>query len=223
MLPSSRWCDYGGFGPETIIERPSTTAIDSALRKVGYANIKSRRQPPALKKTRPELELDLSAIAKGYAVDALSVYLDTLFVANYLVEIGGEIRAKGHNADKKPWQVGIQQPQVDEKQAALIVALQDQAIATSGDYRNYFIDAGKRYSHIIDPRNGYPVTHQTASVTVLADTAAAADAWATTLLVLGEQDGLQLAEQQGVAALFLVREADGFTVNKTALFEHQAR
>ena len=136
--------------------------------------------------------------------------VESLGYKNYLVEIGGELRAAGRNAAGDRWRIGIEQ--VSPTQATDGLHLSAGGVATSGDYRNAFERDGRRYSHIIDPRTGYPVDHALASVTVVAETAMLADAWATTLMVLGPDDGMKIADQMGLAAYFIVREgADVYT------------
>ncbi len=196
-----------GFGTRINAQRPTDAKIQKLMSSIGYGQLEWRHQPAALRKRAGDLQLDVSAIAKGYGVDVLAEYLTGLGVANYLVEIGGELRAAGINPGGEVWQIGILQPDTGTALANRVLALDNQAVATSGDYHNFYVENGRYYSHIIDPRTGYPVKHQTTSVTVVAASATEADAWATTLLVLGEEQGLQLAEQHAVAALFLIRQA----------------
>jgi len=150
------------------------------------------------------LYCDLAAIAKGYAVDRIAAYLDSAGLQNYLVEIGGEVKARGHNESGKIWQVGIATPDNDLG-IQKVVNLKDASMATSGDYRNYFESDGIRYSHTIDPKTGYPVRHHLASVSVIHDSCAVADAFATALEVLGPEEGLQMAREQNLAAYFIIR------------------
>ncbi|MFP6656036.1 MAG: FAD:protein FMN transferase [Myxococcota bacterium] len=170
-------------------------------------------------KNDPAVEIDLSAIAKGYGVDHVADGLESLGRFDYLVEIGGEIRAAGNRPKGGAWRVAIERPQTEERRIQSIIELRDQAMATSGDYRIFYIEDGKQLSHTIDPRTGYPVEDGPASVTVLADSATEADAWATTLMVLGSRNGLALAEARGIAALTLVRNKDGtISEQRNALF-----
>ncbi len=147
----------------------------------------------------------MSAFAKGYGVDRLAELLEDRNVANYLVEIGGELRLRGRNAKGEKWAIAIEAPIRGARSVHRIINVTDAAVATSGDYRIFFEHEGRIYSHTIDPRTGYPVTHAAASVTVVAATAAYADAMATALLVLGPDDGLEFAERAGVSAYYLVR------------------
>ena len=153
------------------------------------------------------VQLDLSAIAKGYAVDRLAECLERLGMHHYLVEVGGELRGAGVKPDGQPWWVALEQPVADADET--VVALHGLAIATSGDYRRFFMTDARRWPHTIDPRTGMPIDSGIASVTVIHASCMAADAWSTALTVLGMEEGLRLAERRGLAARFLVREADG--------------
>jgi len=150
--------------------------------------------------------LDLSAVAKGYAVDRLALCLEALGVRHYLVEAGGELRGAGVKGDGQPWWVEIEGVPDTENATQALVALHGLAVATSGDYRRHFQHAGQRISHTLDPRSGQPIAHGVASTTVLAPTCMAADALSTALTVLGPAEGLEFAEQYGVAARFLLRD-----------------
>jgi thiamine biosynthesis lipoprotein len=164
-----------------------------------------RLQPPALRKTIAGLEIDLSSIAKGYAVDRIAQILDDRELHDYMIEIGGEIRTGGVRADGRPWQIGIERPDDTQRTLQRIVPLHNQAVATSGDYRIFFMDQGKRYSHLIDPRSGRPVSHTLASASVVASNCMEADALATTLLILGPNEGATWAKKHQIAALLLFR------------------
>jgi thiamine biosynthesis lipoprotein len=175
----------------------------------------------SLSKSRPDVVCDLSAIAKGYAVDAVSGDLVRLGYRSHLVEVGGELRARGHKPNGSPWRVAIEVPEASGRRAVhRAVPLVDRAMATSGDYRNYYEQDGVRISHTIDPRSGHPIRHGLASVTVIHEQAMFADAWATALNVLGPEEGFQLAVERGLAGYFIVREKDGtFGTRATPAFE----
>lgn len=166
----------------------------------------------------PNIYVDLSAYAKGLAVDRIGGLLNAWHLPNYLVEIGGEVHARGLNSQSEPWSVAIEKPPRAERAVHTVVRLTDSAMATSGDYRNYFEHGGTYYSHTIDPRTGYPVSHEAASVTVIADTAAFADAMATALLVLGPEHGFELAERENIAAYFLLRVGNAIEERMTSRF-----
>lgn len=208
-----------GFGPERVSTVPAEQQITRALGLVGYENVLLDPAASALKKAHGEVFIDLSAIAKGYGVDQLANYLDSLELENYLVEIGGELRARGVNDRQAPWQIGIEQPVADQRGVGQIIRLDNSAMATSGDYRNFFEQDGVRYSHTIDPRNGYPIDHGLASVTVLHPSAMLADAWATGLLVLGPEQGYATALENGLAAYFIVRTDTGFKEQSSPAFQ----
>ncbi len=200
-----------GFGPdEIVLTPPSERDIASARMQVGYERIETDCEVPAVRKSDPGIYIDLSGYAKGYGVDRVAALLDREGIGNYLADIGGELRMRGENANGDRWRIAIEQPLDDARRVHSILRITNAAVATSGDYRNFFIHDGRRYSHTIDPRTGYPVRHNAASVTVVATTAAYADAMATGLLVLGVEDGLRLAREKGIAALFLTREGDRF-------------
>ena len=208
-----------GFGSQSIRRNvPEQSIIDSAMALTGHRKCDVRMEPPALKKNIAGLSIDLSAIAKGYGVDKVAEYLEQSGVKNYLVEIGGEIRAQGHNAGHVPWRIGIQAPD-GGNHVQKILSIDNFSVATSGDYRNYFESGGVRYSHTIDPRDGRPIRHTLASVTVLHDTCMIADAYATAINVLGPHQGYQLAVQNNLSVLLLIKSQHGFFEKTTPLFE----
>ena len=208
-----------GFGPEQDFAVPGEKHIDAALHFVGYEHLHLDPAASALKKANGGIQIDLSAIAKGYGVDEIAGYLERLQLDNYLVEIGGEIRASGVNDKNIPWQIGIEQPVAGQHGVRKIIKLENMAMATSGDYRNYFEKDGVRYSHTIDPRTGRPVAHGLASVTVLHTSTMLADAWATGLFVLGPEEGFALALKNGLAAYFISHSDAGFEEKSTPGFK----
>lgn len=211
-----------GFGPDAGTDtRPTDAEIAQTKTRVGYHKLSVLSDPPALKKAAPTLYLDLSAIAKGYGVDRLAELLDGIGIPDYLIEIGGELRGRGYNGQGLPWRIAVERPDPRKRVVHGILTLRDGAMATSGDYRNFFEQDGEHYSHIIDPKTGRPVTHKLASVTVLAPRAVPADALATAFLVLGPQAGLTLAESLGIPALFILRTPEGYSELRTsALADH---
>jgi FAD:protein FMN transferase len=187
-----------GFGPGKLTARvPKESEIDALKKVVGYRYLDVRHEPPGLKKSIPELQIDLSAIAKGHGVDRVGKLLDKIGIQHYFVEIGGEIVARGTRLDGTPWRVGIESPQREERSVELILDLSDAAIATSGNYRNYFELDGEYYSHTIDPITGRPVNHDLASASVVAENCMLADAVATCMMVLGPNEGLKVANDRG--------------------------
>jgi len=216
--------DLWGFGPEMRSPEPPPPALLEAARaSSGYENLEADCTRPALRKSVPALRVDLSAIAKGYAVDAVAALLDRHDVAEYLVEIGGEVRARGRNASDRPWAIGIEMPDRAARQVSRVIELDGASLATSGDYRNFFEHEGRYYSHTIDPRTGAPVLHDLAAVSVVHADAMEADAWATALLVLGPADGPSLAREYGLAAMFQRRTASGVVEETTGGFEASLR
>jgi thiamine biosynthesis lipoprotein len=212
-----------GFGPESRGVRkgeiPSDTAIAAARTHVGYAKLHVRANPPALRKDDPDLAIDLSAIGKGYAAGKLAADLDALNVSDYLIAVGGELRAKGSSAPQHGgWPVGIEVPTPDTRRILQSIDLRDAGLSTSGDYRNFVDLAGRRYSHEIDPRTGRPVTGDLASVSVVHPDSACADAMATALFVLGPDEGYALATRLDVAALFVTRGHDAFATRATPAY-----
>jgi len=214
-----------GFGATDRIPAPPPAAELAQLReRVGFRRVAVDVAAGTLSKTRPGVVCDLSAIAKGYAVDRVVAALRELGHADFLVEVGGEVRAHGRRLDGGLWRVAIERPDAGRRDVHEVVPLSDIALATSGDYRNYYEVDGQRVSHTIDPRTGRPIEHALASVSVLHADAIHADALATALNVLGPEAGYALAEREGLAAYFLVRRKDGsFTSLETPAFERVRR
>jgi thiamine biosynthesis lipoprotein len=169
-----------------------------------------------------ETSLDLSGIAKGFGVDAMARALDALGLNSYLVGIDGELRAKGVKPDGAPFAVALERPEVGARGAMGAIALQDAAVATSGDYRSLRQAGGARWSHTIDPRTGRPVDHALAATTVIAPNCMEADAFATGLMTLGPDEGPATARRLGLDALFTLRHADGYETRGVGLFADAA-
>jgi len=210
-----------GFGPEASLGQvPEAGSIKRLLAEVGSEAISLRQRDESFEiKLLAQRYIDLSAIAKGYAVDVLGRSLQQHGIKNYLIEVGGEIIANGQKLADKPWRIAIETPNDNGRSAQIIMPLSNLGIATSGDYRNYFEQDGIRFSHTIDGRTGYPVKHNLASVSVLHDSVAMADAWATALTVVGAKAGMELAEEHELAAYFIVRTAEGFEQYRSRQFE----
>src|SRR5690554_5670192 len=207
-----------GFGPEARPEQvPSDDELAQALASTGFEHLSLRAQPPAVKASQPQY-IDLSAIAKGYGVDVVARYLDSEGIKAYLVEIGGEVRTLGRKPGGDAWRLAVEEPTEDAQQVNKVVALSGQAMATSGDYRNYYESQGQRYSHTIDPDTGKPISHKLASVTVLADDCMTADALATAFTVMGYARAASLATRENIPAYFIVRGDNGFETRQTPAF-----
>jgi thiamine biosynthesis lipoprotein len=208
-----------GFGPEPVKSAaPTDQQIQERMQKVGYQNISIKEQPYSIKKLIPDLYIDLSAIAKGYTVDQVGILLEKNGLQDYMVEIGGEVRVKGKNIKLEPWRIAVEKPTANERSIEKIILLSDIAMATSGDYRNFFEVDGVRFSHTINPKTGRPITHKLASVSVLSDTTMKADAMATALNVLGPELGFELAEKNKLAAFFIIKTDSGFQEKTTSAF-----
>ena len=209
-----------GFGPEgDVREPPGEKLIEAAMGNVGYEGLETRCSEPAIRKRRARMYVDLSGWAKGHAVDRLAELLDEYGFRDYLVEVGGELRVRGHNAENRKWAIAVEAPSTRTRKPHSVLRVTDTSVATSGDYRNYFDHDGKHYSHTIDARTGRPVEHDLAAVTVVNRSAAFADAMATALLVLGPEKGPSLAEDLGIASYFLVRNGTGIREMTTTNFE----
>lgn len=207
-----------GFGHEGLIEvPPAPQEIAALMGRVGQGNIQLDTENRSVMKMR-DLSLDFSSLAKGYGVDRVAQWLLEQGVERFMVEVGGELRLSGLSGRGDPWRIAIEQPESSEYSVAGALSLTDVAVATSGDYRNYFEVGGRRYSHSIDPRTGYPVMHDLVSVTVVHTSAMIADAWATALIVLGAEQAMTVALAQGLAVYFIRRTEDGFVHSYTPLF-----
>lgn len=207
-----------GFGPGGTVEPPSETMIEEALESVGQDKLRVDGDGSRVKKIA-ELYLDFSSIAKGFAVDEVARWLTGEGIVDFLVEVGGEMRVSGVSTRGDAWRVAIERPDSATIEIAQAIRLENVAVATSGDYRNFFELDGVRYSHSIDPRTGYPVAHELVSVTVVHPSAMLADGWATALTVLGSDDAWAVAQAQGLAVYFIVREGDVFRRRFTTPFE----
>lgn len=209
--------DLWGFGPRGSGDRvPGAEEITAVRQRVGhqYLHLEGDKLCKDV-----SLQVDFNSIAAGHAVDRVSARLEALEVKNYLVEITGELKARGRKPDGSPWRIAIEAPRDDQQIAQRIIELDGYAISTSGDYRNYFERDGKRYSHTIDPQTGAPVDHRLAEATVADPSALRADGLSTVLMVLGDERGLKFAEQQGIAAFLVIRQGSDFITKSTTAFE----
>jgi len=208
--------DLWGFGPQYRTQRvPNDAAIERVRESVGHQHVQIDPSAGAIRKRHSRTQIDLNAIAPGYGVDRVAMVLDRQGIGDYLVEIGGEFRARGSTAAGRPWQVAIERPVEGQRLLGEIVALDNRAIATSGTTKDFFEQDGRRYSHSIDPATARPVEHPPMAVSVVADTAMEADGWATALLVLGPERGYSLAQASGLAALLVTASGPTFDVRIT--------
>jgi thiamine biosynthesis lipoprotein len=200
-----------GFGPDPATHRvPDAAAIDRARGRVGWRKIEVDVAHHRARKA-PGVRVDLSSLGKGRGVDRVAEYLDSRGVANYLIDLSGKLRARGRNSLGEPWRVAVEKPGADHPAGGhdvmpAAVTLDNRSIATAGDYRRYFEVDGRHYSHIIDPRTGFPVTHATVSATALGASCMQADALATVFMVMAPDTALQLANELAVPALLISRE-----------------
>lgn len=205
-----------GFGPHHGQHVPTDDEIAAARQFVGHQYL--RIQNGQLCKD-VALKVDFNSIAAGYAVDRVAARLESLGVHSYLIEITGELTAKGRKPDGSAWRIAIEAPKEGEREAMEVIELDGYSISTSGDYRNYFEKEGRRYSHTLDPQTGTPIQHHLASVTVADASALRADGLSTVFMVMGPERGLAFAERHGIAALFVSREEQGFVTKSTQTFD----
>ena len=196
-----------GFGPGSRREPPDEEEIRQLLLHQGYEKLRLLEEGSIVKED-PLLYCDLSAVAKGYAVDVVARALEDAGISRYMVDVGGEMRVAGRNARKEPWGLGIEKPLTGVRELEMAVQLEEGSLATSGDYRNMYIHEGKRISHTIDPATGHPVQHDLASVSVIHPSCAWADGYATALLVLGPEKALALAQEKKLAVMLIIRDED---------------
>jgi len=206
-----------GFGPEQRPEKaPSEEVLMVTRSRIGLQHLSLTNNQ--LSKKIPNLYVDLSTIAKGYGVDIVAEYIEQQGINNYLVEIGGELRLKGFKHTGELWVVAIEKPITTERSVQQFIIPKDNAMATSGDYRNYFESEGIRFSHIIDPTTGKPINHKLVSVTVIHPSSMTADGLSTAMMVMGEQQALAFAEKNDLAAYIIAKTDNGFVEQSTVKF-----
>jgi thiamine biosynthesis lipoprotein len=207
-----------GFGPEQRAEKvPSAELLLEARARVGLQHVSL--QDNKLSKSLPELYIDLSTVAKGYGVDVVAELIEVNGISNYLVEIGGEMRLKGFKHTGELWAIAIEKPITTERSVQQVIIPKDNAVATAGDYRNYFEVDGVRFSHIIDPETGKPINHKLVSVTVIAPSSMTADGLSTSMMVMGMEKGMAFASENNLAALFISKTENGFDERFTVKFK----
>lgn len=211
--------DLWGFKAEKL-HIPSAEELQNTLQIIGFKQI-NVLDATHIQKLNPKLRIDLSSIAQGYSVARMAGLLEQQGIGNYLVEIGGELQTKGKKPDGSAWRVAVEKPLSSERTMHKVLTIQQTeplAVMTSGTYRHYFDQDGKRYSHILDAKTGKPVEHQTVSVTVLHGNSTEADAWSTAMLCLGKERGLAVANQAGIAVLFIEQQGEAFNEVKSNAF-----
>jgi thiamine biosynthesis lipoprotein len=211
-----------GFGSaaEVAADPPSNELIERLRAAAGHGKLEARVGAPALRKAVPALQIDVDGIAPGIAVDRIAERFEALGIRDYLVELGGEVRARGLSPAGRAWRVAVEAPVAGERRPHALLELDGFSVSTSGDYRDFREMAGHRVSHTIDPRTAAPVTHRLTSVTVVHASTAMADAYSTALMVLGPDEGMAAARRLGLAALFIERpQGEGpFIESQTAGF-----
>ncbi|MEJ5058005.1 MULTISPECIES: FAD:protein FMN transferase [unclassified Pseudomonas] len=206
-----------GFGPQAREEKvPTAQALAEVRQRVGHNHL--RIDGDELCKDAA-VEVDFNSIAAGYAVDRIAARLEALGIHNYLTEATGELKAAGRKLDGSPWRIALEEPRDDQQVAERIIAIDGYGLSTSGDYRNYFVQGGQRFSHTFDARTGAPVSHTLASVTVIHPSALMADGLSTLLLILGPERGWDYAEKHDIGAFFVIRADTGFVTRSSHAFE----
>jgi thiamine biosynthesis lipoprotein len=206
-----------GFGPQAREEKvPTVQALADVRQRVGYQHLHIDRDQLC---KDAAVEVDFNSIAAGYAVDTIAARLEELGIHNYLAEATGELKAAGKKLDGSPWRIALEEPRDDQQVAERVIAVDGYGVSTSGDYRSYFVQDGRRYSHTFDARTGAPVAHTLASVTVIHPSALMADGLSTLLLILGPERGWDYAEKHDIGAFFVIRADTAFVTRTTQAFE----
>ena len=206
-----------GFGPQARGEKiPTAEALAEARKRVGHQHL--RIEGDRLCKDAA-VEVDFDSIAAGYAVDTIAASLEAMGIHDYLAEATGELKASGKKPDGSPWRIALEEPRDDQQVAERIITVDGYGVSTSGDYRNFFEQGGRRFSHTFDALTGAPVSHTLASVTVIHPSALMADGLSTLLLILGPQRGWDYAEKHDVGAFFVIRADTGFVTRSNHAFE----
>ncbi|MGF0237090.1 FAD:protein FMN transferase [Rhodococcus sp. IEGM1300] len=209
--------DLWGFGPQAREEKvPTAPALAETMKRVGHAHL--RIEGEQLCKDAA-VEVDFNSIAAGYTVDTIAAKLEAMGIHNYLAEATGELKAAGKKLDGSPWRIALEEPRDDQQVAERVIEVDGYGVSTSGDYRNYFEQGGRRYSHTFDARTGAPINHTLASVTVIDPSTLMADGLSTLLLILGPERGWDYAEKHGIGAFFVMRADTGFVTRANQAFE----
>lgn len=213
--------DLWGFKKD-VFNLPSDIELQQTLQFIGMDKLITI-DATHLQKTLPNLRVDLSSIGQGYSVSRIAAILEQHKVENYIVEIGGELKVRGKKVDGKPWRIAMEKPISNERKVekiAVFASGEPMSLMPSGTYHHYFDHNGKRYSHILDARTGKPIEHNTVVANAFLADATAADAWSTALLCLGSDEGMKVANENNIAALFIDLEGDKFIEKKSIALEH---
>lgn len=218
------WVKAWGFSASGEPDALPTDAEIEALRdRIGHRLLEVRLEPAALRKHHPELTIDVNGVAPGYAVDVVAERFLALGLENFMIDIGGEVLARGRNAAGAPWRIAVERPEDTDPQPFRIVELDNRSVTTSGEYRHYYVRDGRRYSHTIDGRTGHTIESY-GSVVVVGATSLEIDAWATALNVLGPEAGIGIANREGLAAMYVIVEGAGkLTARTSAAFDANVR
>jgi thiamine biosynthesis lipoprotein len=211
---------FGTNGEPVVL--PGDEQIAQLRDRIGYRLLEVRLAPAALRKLHPALTIDVNGVAPGYAVDVLAERFQALGLSDFMIDIGGEVLARGHNAADAAWRIAVERPLDTDPQPFAVIELLDRSVTTSGEYRHYFERDGRKYSHTIDPRTGHPVEGY-GSVAVVGPTSLEIDAWATALNVLGPQAGLELADKQGLAVMYVIVKDARLQARKSKAFAQDVR
>lgn len=206
-----------GFGAPGLRALPSDADIESTLETTGHGNTLTLGAG-TLQKRQKDARVYLAAIGKGYGADHVGRAMSALGLNDFMVEIGGDLVTSGVNPDGRPWQIGVETPAAHARGVMDVIGVSGLGLASSGDYRNYVEEDGQRFSHVIDPITGRPIAHKTASATVLAENAMLADAWATAMLTLGRERGMEIAQAHDIAVFFVDRSGSGFEMTSSTRF-----
>ncbi|APC14975.1 thiamine biosynthesis protein ApbE [Pseudomonas frederiksbergensis] len=206
-----------GFGPQSRDEKvPSAEALALARQRVGYAHL--RIEGDQLCKDAP-VEVDFGSIGAGYVIDRIAAKLQEMGIDSFIADATGELKAVGKKLDGSPWKIALEEPRDDQQVVERVITLNGNGVSTSGDYRNYFMQDGRRYSHTFDARTGAPITHTLASVTVIHPSTLMADGLSTLLLILGPERGRDYAEKHDIGAFFVIRTDTGFVTRTSQAFD----
>ena len=210
-----------GFGPDKRpVKIPTAEQIAQARLRIGinHLHVEVSSDHATVRKDLPDIYVDLSTFGEGFGADKIAEFLEAHGMQNYLVDIAGASRSRGLNSNGEPWRLGIQKPTDEYMEAQAVITPNGRAVSTSGSYRNYYELDGRRYSHIIDPRTGMPITHRLVSATVIAETALEADGWDTALMVMGTEKALQFADKNHLAVYLVTKTDKGLDVQYSTAF-----